>query len=419
MTFMRTAVGTLAALALTFSCAAGVFAAYDADNTQQTEQPAVTTTTQPQNYDPTQSAGNDVTSWNIATTTTYAETTTAATENSATSKPATLRLDVGEVKDGEFEVKLNISSEALVSNASLSVSYDNTLLEYAGSEEDKDAGGMAVENNFDGKYVYNYVNKDGSDHSGTFITLKFKIIDETMVSTVLYLSVTSLDDNNLIPISFTAENGIVNNPDAKTEDSAADPAESKTIEISMGSDPVSLADLGINDVKECQITDGEAAEYKDEKIIPISVGTAKLRVTYNDDSRETFTVNVLKAEVKEAAAASASLADKNSNSNFTRNIIILGVVTLGMIAVIAEYIIIMKPFGNKAKKPAADEDNIPDESGETTEEMLSELEKAIAAKNERAAKEREENDLSDTQRLNKELIAKGFIISDDSYDDDE
>lgn len=419
MTFMRTAVGTLAALALTFSCAAGVFAAYDADNTQQTEQPAVTTTTQPQNYDPTQSAGNDVTSWNIATTTTYAETTTAATENSATSKPATLRLDVGEVKDGEFEVKLNISSEALVSNASLSVSYDNTLLEYAGSEEDKDAGGMAVENNFDGKYVYNYVNKDGSDHSGTFITLKFKIIDETMVSTVLYLSVTSLDDNNLIPISFTAENGIVNNPDAKTEESAADPVESKTIEISMGSDPVSLADLGINDVKECQITDGEAAEYKDEKIIPISVGTAKLRVTYNDDSRETFTVNVLKAEVKEAAAASASLADKNSNSNSTRNIIILGVVTLGMIAVIAEYIIIMKPFGNKAKKPAADEDNIPDESGETTEEMLSELEKAIAAKNERAAKEREENDLSDTQRLNKELIAKGFIISDDSYDDDE
>lgn len=419
MTFMRTAVGTLAALALTFSFAAGVFAAYDADNTQQTEQPAVTTTTQPQNYDPTQSAGNDVTSWNIATTTTYAETTTAATENSATSKPATLRLDVGEIKDGEFEVKLNISSEALVSNASLSVSYDNTLLEYAGSEEDKDAGGMAVENNFDGKYVYNYVNKDGSDHSGTFITLKFKIIDETMVSTVLYLSVTSLDDNNLIPISFTAENGIVNNPDAKTEESAADPVESKTIEITMGSDPVSLADLGINDVKECQITDGEAAEYKDEKIIPISVGTAKLRVTYNDDSREIFTVNVLKAEVKEAAAASASLADKNSNSNSTRNIIILGVVTLGMIAVIAEYIIIMKPFGNKAKKPAADEDNIPDESGETTEEMLSELEKAIAAKNERAAKEREENDLSDTQRLNKELIAKGFIISDDSYDDDE
>jgi len=362
--------------------------------------------------------------------TTPAPTTTTLVADKPTSKPGTVSLDVGEVKNGEFKVKLKINCDALISNASASVSYDSSLLEYVSSDQNDNAGGMAVENCFDGKFVYNYVNKDGTDYQGTYITLKFKIIDETMVSTVLYLSVTSLDDNNLVPISFSSENAIVRNPDAEVAEPENEESDPEEIEIPFKNEPVMLSEYGIEDIKECVIENGEVLLYENGAVLTMETGTTKITVTHSDGSKSYYLVKVTEetesseAEAVEAVAGinnktdSQKTADNAQNGNRIRNLLIIGAVTIAVIVLIAEYIMIMKPFGSKAKEKA-DEDETEDESGSSAgEDTMAELEKAIREKNAKspAAKISDE---TRTEQINKELVKKGFVITEHSEDDED
>ncbi len=347
-----------------------------ADTQWQDTTTAATTTTQP------------------VYTTPEPTTTTTLVADRPTSKPGTVILDVGEVNNGEFKVKLKINCDALISNASASVSYDSSLLEYISSEQNDDAGGMAVENCFDGKFVYNYVNKDGTDYQGTYITLNFRIIDETMVSTVLYLSVTSLDDNNLVPISYASENAIVKNPDAVVVDSEPEESELEEIIIPFKNEPVMLSEYGIEDVKECVIENGEVILYEDGAFITMETGATKITVTHSDDSKSYYLVKVTdetESSSDNAVEAVASINDKtekqsnnaedSKSGNHIRNLLIIGAVTIAVIVLIAEYIIIMKPFGKNTKKTAYDNGQKEESDLSAEEDTMADLEKAIQEKN--------------------------------------
>lgn len=366
----------------------------------------------------------------VTTTTTTTVTTMVA--DKPTSKPGTVALEVGEVKNGEFKVKLKIECDALVSNASASVSYDSSLLEYVSSEQNDNAGGMAVENCFDGKFVYNYVNKDGTDYQGTYITLNFRIIDETMVSTVLYLSVTSLDDNNLVPISFSSENVIVNNPDAEVEEPEPEEDELEEVKIPFSEEPVTLSEYGIDDIKDCVVENGEIMLYENGSVQTLAKGATKITVTHSDGSKSYYLVKITDSEESssekavEAAASISDKTDKQSKSsdktddgNRFRNLLIIGAVTLAVIVLIVEYIMIMKPFGTKAKKSADDDSAENENDSSANEDTMADLEKAIKEKNSKSSAAMV-SDETRTEQINKELVKKGFIItehSDDDYDE--
>lgn len=427
---------TAAALLAAFAAAAMTATAYADNDTYNTYDNAVPAQTEAPSYND-QAADNQWQDTSAATTTTQPAytapaptTTTTLVADRPTSKPGTVALDVGEVKNGEFKVKLKINCDELISNASASVSYDSALLEYVSSEQNDDAGGMAVENCFDGKFVYNYVNKDGTDYQGTYITLKFKIIDETMVSTVLYLSVTSLDDNNLVPISYSAENAIVRNPDAAVEEPEPEESELEEIVIPFTNEPVMLSEYGIEDVKECVIENGEVMLYEDGAVLTMETGTTKITVTHSDGSKSYYLVKVTdetESSDGKAVEAAASIndktdkqsktADKAKDGNRIRNLLIIGAVTAAVIVLIAEYIMIMKPFGKKAKKTADDDEAAEDGQTSADEDTMAELEKAIKEKNAKSPAAKID-DSSRTEQINKELVKKGFILTEQSDDDE-
>lgn len=427
---------TAAALLAAFAAAAMTATAYADNDTYNTYDNAAPAQTEAPSYND-QAASNQWQDTAAATTTTQpAYTAPAPTTTSTlvadrpTSKPGTVALDVGEVKNGEFKVKLKINCDALISNASASVSYDSALLEYVSSEQNDDAGGMAVENCFDGKFVYNYVNKDGTDYQGTYITLKFKIVDETMVSTVLYLSVTSLDDNNLVPISYSAENAIVRNPDAAVEEPEPEESELEEIVIPFTNEPVMLSEYGIEDVKDCVIENGEVMLYEDGAVLTMETGTTKIMVTHSDGSKSYYLAKVTdetESSDGKAVEAAASIndktdkqsktADNETSGNRIRNLLIIGAVTIAVIVLIAEYIMIMKPFGKKAKKTADDDDAAEDGQTSADEETMAELEKAIKEKNAKSPAAKID-DSSRTEQINKELVKKGFILTEQSDDDE-
>lgn len=427
---------TAAALLAAFAAAAMTATAYADNDTYNTYDNAAPAQTESPSYND-QAADNQWQDTAAVTTTTQPvytapapTTTTTLVADRPTSKPGTVALDVGEVKNGEFKVKLKINCDSLISNASASVSYDSALLEYVSSEQNDDAGGMAVENCFDGKFVYNYVNKDGTDYQGTYITLKFKIIDETMVSTVLYLSVTSLDDNNLVPISYSAENAIVRNPDAAVEEPEPEESELEEIIIPFTNEPVMLSEYGIEDVKDCVIENGEVMLYEDGAVLTMETGTTKITVTHSDGSKSYYLVKVTDetensdGKAVEAAAGindktdkQSKTADNETSGNRIRNLLIIGAVTIAVIVLIAEYIMIMKPFGKKAKKTADDDEAAEDGQTSADEDTMAELEKAIMEKNAKSPAAKID-DSSRTEQINKELVKKGFILTEQSEEDE-
>lgn len=57
-----------------------------------------------------------------------------------TSTPTVVKLVVSEVKDKKFTAKINIQCDHLISNASISVGYDDSLVEFEKCETNDKAG---------------------------------------------------------------------------------------------------------------------------------------------------------------------------------------------------------------------------------------------------------------------------------------
>lgn len=295
-----------------------------------------------------------VTDWQTETSVTT-QTTTYVPEE-PTLQPTKIFLEIGEVKNQRFSAKLNISSEIAVSGAAISIDYDSDLLELKSSEiNSAEIEGIPVEDSTDGKYTFTYVNTMGTDFSGTYSTLNFRIKDTSMTSCVLYVTVESLEDINLLSIPNVSENGIVNYKKAEPANadiSMPDETEKKKISVLMSEKPVSLEELGITDEKSVTVSDNQTAYVEDGKLFMLAVGTTDLIVSFDDGEKAVYTVEITDPEA--ASSASENTDKKNINSSHEDNdnemsiaIIIAIATALGAIAI--EYVVIMKPFGNGKK----------------------------------------------------------------------
>ena len=260
MDFKKVTVGFFAAvMAMTSVCFADPETPVTTDVPVTDPVPETTTTAQPQREDTETTTTTTAQTWE---TTTWGTTTSYSyVPDTPTSTPTVVKLVVSEVKDKKFTAKINIQCDHLISNASISVGYDDSLVEFEKCETNDKAGGMAVDNAFAGKFVYNYVNADGTDFDGDYATLHFKVADEKLTSTVLYLTVNSLDDENLNAISNQVENGIVKYQDAA--DVQQDDSDYIEIDVDYSKYPIAPEDIGLTDVDSVTVANGEVLIFED------------------------------------------------------------------------------------------------------------------------------------------------------------
>ena len=282
----------------------------------------------------------------IQTTTWGTTTSYSYVPDTPTSTPTVVKLVVSEVKYKKFTAKINIQCDHLISNASISVGYDDSLVEFEKCETNDKAGGMAVDNAFAGKFVYNYVNADGTDFDGDYATLHFKVADEKLTSTVLYLTVNSLDDENLNAISNQVENGIVKYQDAA--DVKQDDSDYIEIDVDYSKYPIAPEDIGLTDVDSVTVANGEVLIFEDGKFQTLSTGETKIDIVYKDGSvghfkiviKEPEAVKLESSEAEATSKAASPVSEKKSGSSMG---VIIGVVCVLCLALIAaEYLMIVK-----------------------------------------------------------------------------
>lgn len=294
-----------------------------------------------------------VTTRDVLSTDIYGSTvTTAQTTTTAKAlKPAQIKLVPNGVKDGKFSVDLNIESEQKISGAAISVTFESKTVKLLNTKQNKDAGGTAVENIFDGKYVYNYVNNKGGSYKGTYVTLNFEVKDKSAESAVLYLSVTNLDNDQLKTIASQTENGIVQ----LIADKSAEPDknDAQTINLHLSNLPVTLSSLGIDDVKICEIESPDMLTYKGGSITTLAAGQTYMLITDKNDVKKYYKI-VIETPDTEAVGTTAetTAVTQPSEANLTvskektgfsmKNIFIIALIIIGIAVIIIEYVMIVK-----------------------------------------------------------------------------
>ena len=295
-------------------------------------------------------------------------TQTTYTPPEPTSAPATVKLKVGEVKDKKFTVDILVESPKKIANAQFAIEYDQNALRYESCQHNDEAGGMAVENSFDGKFVYNYVNPDGTAYEGSFCTVTFSVQDEKMTSSALHLTVNDLSDENAVTISCQTESAIVKYegaPDSETDDDS----DYREVKLLLSKSPYTPKDMiADGDIFEVDIDNGEILTYADGKFTALKAGSAKVIIEYADGSVAKLLVVIeddsssSAAETTTVTTAAPAARNEEKKSNSLMFILIGAVVVIGIGIVAAEYFLIMK-----RRDPNDDEyDEYPEEDNAQT-----------------------------------------------------
>lgn len=374
-------------------------------DSSETDDSAAVTTSPLEAYDPNKAVGNEVTSFDTnAARPGAAQSTTAATK---------VYVSPGEVKDGMVSVDLKIEANEAFKEAVVSISYDSTTLVYDNSVVNPQVGGKTTQNGLNGKYVFNYSNDMGTTFQGTYVTVNFKVVNPDMVSTPLFVSVTTLNNKAGTPIAYSAINGIIGDgsiedftdPNAPVEE-APEPKVIK-VKVPLRDQPFSMEDFGFADVYNVIIDDPTILEYREGVVYSRKLGTTKVDIVHSDTKIDSYEMTVYDASVPaqdtvpetqiatDAQGQPASVPnDQGEDTGFKkddrkiRNLIILGSVMLGIVILIIEYIVIVKPFnkGNDFFDDEEYDDNDP--------EMLADLQKAFEA---RKAKKDDNADYDDDE----------------------
>lgn len=359
-------------------------ATVDPSQQQYTDPNTVVDPTQQQNTDPNAAAADPTQQQNtdpnaavvdpaqqptepVTETTTLTQTTYVPPE--PTASPATVKLKVGEIKDLKFAVDIMVESPKKIANAQFVIEYDQEALRYESCQHNTEAGGMAVENSFDGKFVYNYVNPDGTAFEGSYCTVVFSIIDEKMTSSALHLTVNDLSDENAVTISCQTESAIVKYKGAPEED---DDSSYREVKLPLSKSPYTPEDMiASGDIVNVEIDNEDILTYADGKFTASAAGTAKVTIEYADGSVAKLMVIIEDdtsssvAETTTVTTAAPGTEEKEESSNSLMFILIAVVVVIGIGIVIAEYFLIMK-----RRDPNDDEyDEYPEEeASEATNE---------------------------------------------------
>ncbi|GAB5081703.1 hypothetical protein Osc1_08760 [Hominimerdicola sp. 21CYCFAH17_S] len=370
-------IALLSALCVAAVSAASVFAQPETEEYQQTQASAATSASvsEPLETEPLYTQQTE----NPQSVTAPPETTVGTeifTQDTPTLEPTKVSLEVGEIENLRFKVKLNISPKILFSGATINVEYDSDLLELKGSEINESAiGGIPVDSSADGKYTFTYMNTAGTQYDGTYSTLTFRIKDKTMTSCVIYVSVESLEDINLLPIANVIQNGIVTYRSAEPADAEADPDSFIQIKLDRSDEPTALEYLGITDIEEAAVSDNQIAFVENGEIKTLQAGQTDLIITHSDGTKSYY--RVLVSEPQESSSSDTAVkkkAELPKEKNSGRTAVIIGLVIVGIAAIAAEYIIIVKPFDKfKAPVPRIYEQDMNDAEYEDYNEPDSEV----------------------------------------------
>lgn len=361
------------------------------DSSESDESAAVTTSPM-EAYDPSKAVGNEVTSFDANAARPGAnQSTTAATK---------VYVAPGEVKDGMVSVDLKIEANEAFKEAVVSISYDSTTLVYESSAVNPKVGGKTTQNGLNGKYVFNYTNDMGTTFQGTYVTVNFKVVKPDMVSTPLFVSVTTLNNKAGTPIAYSAINGIIGDgsiedftdPNAPVEETP-EPAIVK-VKVPLREQPFQMSDFGFTDVYNVIIDDPTVLEYREGMVYSRKLGTTKVDIVHSDTKIESYEMTVYDAAAGQAQETVPAQVETQAQGDPAqpvdnpgedtgfkkddrkiRNLIILGSVMLGIVILIIEYIVIVKPF-NKTNDFFDDEEYGDDGDPE----MLADLQKAFAAR---------------------------------------
>ena len=280
--------------------------------------------------------------------------TTKATEPPS-SEPTIVALHPSEIEDDSFELELVISPERAICNAVIEIKYDEKLFELDDTKINSDIGGMPTTSPDPGILVFKYINGTGTTYSGTYLTLYMDIIDKDMTSSVIYVSVDTLEDTDTREIPNNISNAVINyREDSTAEIAASKPDENSrihegnTFRVRVGDLPLTLEELGVKDplnVMSVKSLDNSIARYEQGAVSFVGVGQTEIIVRMNDDSEQRFTIIVSEALEKDDSSES------DETDNTPRNIAIAVAVIIGALLILIEYIVICKPF--RKKKPEA------------------------------------------------------------------
>ena len=325
---------------------------------------------------------------------TTASQTTTTTEASVGRKiePTKVFLTIGEIKDDEFEVTLNIVPDQLITTAVIKIEYDSSLMELSGSIiNSKEIGGQPTEENKDSVYTFSYLNPKGTQYSGVYSTMRFKITDKKMTESVIYVSVDKLEDNDLLDVPNNIQNGIVKYQEepAKDESSVVESEkedessqELPVLNVKMGTLPMMLDELGIPDaknVKSVKIIDTGLAVYEQSALTLLASGETEMVVKYNSGKELRFRLVIAKADPVSSAAepVSSELPEQDTSG---RTFMIAMAILAAIAAIAIEYILIMKPFGRKSAEEDDDEDEFEEYDEDDDTEMVQDPEEVFARK---------------------------------------
>ena len=280
------------------------------------------------------------------------ESTEATTvEEDASATAAEISLGISQVKNGRFTAKLKINSEANVANAKIRLKYDPKTILYIKSSPNYDIGGNCDAKSGKGSVLVNYTNSASTAFDGTYTTLTFKIKDNTVASTVIYLEVVSLKNELGQNIPHNENNGVVtNNEYAET---TAEKIEYKPLSFKLEDSPVTLADLGIKDILSCEVENSDVILYAKGMLKLVKPGKSKLTVIHKNGSKEYYEVTV----EKPAETTVAANTEKKDNSDNGKFIWIFVVVILVAVGVIALCLIIYFTTVKSKKNSEDDEDD--------------------------------------------------------------
>ncbi|MBR6044266.1 MAG: hypothetical protein IKP47_01395 [Ruminococcus sp.] len=283
--------------------------------------------------------------------------------------PSKVMLEVGRISDGKFDVELRISPQTPISGAKIRIEYDSSVVSLESSTISSAIGGIPSDSSEDGVYKFAYINTEGTIYSGTYSTLHFKVKDDSVNSSVIYVSVESLENTDLAEIPNNIKNGIVRFKDDESypgDDDSSSAPESRIdeetglpiINVKLDKLPVTLDSLGVPDVinvKSVKLMDMNIAFYEQGAVFLQKAGETEMIVKYLTGKELRFILHITEPADQNESKASEDVSEAETD-NTGRNLCIAAAVAFGIAAIALEYIFIMKPFKKKKRAEAEKQD---------------------------------------------------------------
>ncbi|MCD8095354.1 MAG: hypothetical protein LUE12_04420 [Ruminococcus sp.] len=280
---------------------------------------------------------------------------TEATE-SESSDPIEIKIDAGEIEDKIFNAELNITTETEIASADFTIIYDSDVLTLLSSEAAEiDYAAAAAAETEDGKIQYQLLSSSGVSLEEPYMSMQFQVLDTNEKTTVIYVTINSLQDVNSNELTYRSDGTIVNIESAAAVDASADESMYSEIKILKSDEPISYESLGFSGVTSVTFENEDLATADDEGITALSSGITNMTVEFEDETYAYYRLVISEPnnEASEEAESSVLSADEvilesnditkteTKSSQNVKKLIIYLLVIAAVAAIIVEYFMIV------------------------------------------------------------------------------